>query len=139
MKIATAPGRFFFTCIAPWTSISRTRFFRLERASSSQRRGVPYQFLPKTCAYSRNSPDCFMRSNSSSDTKLYHLPRLSVWRGGRVVHETDSSVLGRSRMLWTSVDLPEPEGPETMKTSGSALVAIATLDFGPVLGVFRSR
>ena len=39
-----------------------------------------------------------------------------------MVHEIARSVLGSSRTLWTSVDLPEPEGPETMKTSGSGLV-----------------
>ena len=32
-----------------------------------------------------------------------------------MVHETENIMSGRSRSLCTSVDLPEPDGPETMK------------------------
>ncbi len=44
---------------------------------------------------------------------------LSVFRGGRVVHETDSIVRGNSKIFSTNVDFPDPEGPETITTSGS--------------------
>src|ERR1700683_4138468 len=108
-------------------------------AKSSQLRGVPYQCLPNTCAYSRNSPACFIRSNSASEMKLYHLPSLSALRGGRVVHETDSSVPGSSKIVSTSVDFPDPEGPETMNTCGSLSSAIFTRCFEPVPATFQFR
>src|SRR5580698_8755477 len=88
-------------------------------ASSSHFRGVPYQFLPKTWAYSRNSPRATICSNSASEMKLYHSPLVSVARGERVVYETDHSMLGSSRIFFTRVDFPEPDGPETISTSGS--------------------
>src|ERR1700683_1095846 len=69
--------------------------------------------------------------------KLYHLPSDSVLRGGRVVQDTDNIVSGRSRILFTSVDLPEPEGPETITTSGLLAPSIIP-DFVPVPGAFRS-
>src|ERR1700726_1905057 len=99
-------------------------------------RGVPYKFLPNTCAYSKNSPRATISWNSASVTKVYHLPSVSVLRGRRVVHETDSIVPGSFRILSTSVDLPEPEGPETISTRGSAELIRC---FAPVHGVFRSR
>ena len=37
-----------------------------------------------------------------------------------MVHETDSIVPGNSKSFCTSVDLPEPDGPETINTSGAA-------------------
>src|SRR4029077_17427638 len=99
-------------------------------------RGVPYQFLPNTCAYSRNSPRATFSWNSVSVTKVYHLPLVSVLRGGRVVHETDSMVSGRLRIFSTRVDFPEPEGPETISTRGSAALIRC---FAPVRAVFRPR
>ena len=120
--MATAAGNFRFTCSAPCTSISSTRSRPLRRASSSHLRGVPYRCLPKTRAYSRNSPWLTLRSNSASDTKSYHFPALSVSLGGRVVHEMENIVPGTSSIFFTSVDLPEPDGPETMNTSGCCAV-----------------
>jgi hypothetical protein len=38
--------------------------------------------------------------------------------GGRVVLEIENIVPGTSSIFATSVDFPEPEGPETMNTSG---------------------
>src|SRR5579862_6611083 len=64
-----------------------------------------------------------MHSNSCSETKLYHLAVLSVFRGGRVVHETDSMVRGNSKIFSTNVDFPDPEGPETIITKGSNWLA----------------
>src|SRR5208282_2249890 len=59
-----------------------------------------------------------MRWNSSSDTKLYHFPGSSVWRGLRVVQEMENMISGSWRIFSTSVDLPQPEGPETIKAKG---------------------
>jgi len=112
------PGSLRRTCKAPCTSISRTRSSPCCVAASSHFFGVPYQFFPNTCAYSRNWPVSTICWNSLSETKLYHLPSLSVLRGARVVHETDNMVPGNSRIFSTSVDFPEPDGPETIITSG---------------------
>src|ERR1700683_3772497 len=125
-KTATAPGNFCFTCKAPWTSISRTKSFFSACASFSDLRGVPYQFFPNTCAYSRKSPRSTICWNSGSETKLYHLPSLSVLRGMRVVHETDSMVPGNCKIFSTRVDFPEPDGPETMSTNGSDLLILCS-------------
>src|ERR1700751_3881576 len=102
--MATEEGSFRFTCSAPCTSISSTKSSSLLRASSRYRRGVPYLCFPKTHAYSRNSPALTLRSNSSSVTKSYHFPALSVSRGGRVVQETEDIVPETSSIFCTRVD-----------------------------------
>src|SRR5208282_3614730 len=69
-----------------------------------------------------------MRWNSSSDTKLYHFPGSSVWRGFRVVQEMENMISGSCRIFSTSVDLPQPEGPETIKANGEWDEGIGVLE-----------
>ena len=114
MKMATASGSFFFTCCAPCTSISSTRSSPVARASSSCLRGVPYQCFPKHLRVLQKLARATLRSNSASEMKSYHFPGLSVGarrpRGAR----NGKHHARQASSLCTSVDLPEPEGPETM-------------------------
>jgi len=82
-----------------------------------ERRGVPYQCLPKTGVFQKLAL-AGPAVKSSSDIKSYHFPGLSVvladawcWRSK---HRPELHIFA------TSVDFPEPR-PETMNTSADAL------------------
>ena len=116
MKIVTASGIFSFNCLAPWTSMSSTRSLPL-RPGLLQDAAVgpvivaenlgPFQKFAAGRASPRTPPG---RRNVA-------LAVVSVPRG------LASGVGNREHQAWnvgqqprTSVDLPEPEGAEMMKT-----------------------
>src|SRR5260370_31218785 len=70
--------------------------------------------------------------------KIIHFPLASVARRGLVVHETEGIVPGSSKIFCTRVDFPEPDGPDTISSSGAISFAAVIRCSAPVRAAFRS-
>ena len=136
MKMATASGSFSFTCSAPCTSISRTRSFfcaALRRATSAACR-------TSSCRRPGRIPEIRPAPPSAEIQLRYEIVPFAVAfrlaRRARGARNRKHRAAAVRRSFSTSVDLPEPDGPETINTIGGGLLIRCS---APVRAVFRSR